>query len=55
MGEQDKADLRLDLNNLEETLKKLKPEDRSELARYFAIAITDFEKLKAFIKEYILQ
>jgi len=36
------------------TLKQDKPNDRSEVDRRFAIAITDLEKVLAYVKVYIV-
>lgn len=46
--------LSTDLTNLVEHLRQLKPDDRTDLDRRFAIAITDAEKLDAYITQYIL-
>jgi len=43
-----------DLFNMNNHLKYFKPDDRTELDRRFAVAITDFEKLVAYINMYIL-
>lgn len=56
---QDKRDeiiktLSTDLTNLIEHLRGFKSENRSELDRRFAIAITEAEKLDAYIIQYIL-
>jgi hypothetical protein len=32
-----------------------KPDDRSEKDRYYAIAITDLQKLMAYVKHWIVQ
>ena len=39
---------------LEYTLKKNKPGDRSEVDRRFAIAITETEKLRAYLEVFLL-
>ena len=46
--------LSTDLTNLWSHLRDLKPNDRGEIDRRFAIAITDTEKLDAYISQYIL-
>jgi len=46
--------LSTDLTNLIEHLRSFKSEDRSELNRRFAIAITEAEKLDGYITQYIL-
>lgn len=48
------SELAKDLSNLHIHLAMYKPNDRSELDRQFAIAITDLEKLKAYIVMYII-
>lgn len=51
MGELSKS-----LNDLEaamETLRSEKPEERSEKARRYAVAITELEKVIAYFKVYI--
>ena len=40
------------LDDLLDALKEQKPNDRSEIDRRFAIAITEAEKLKAYIALY---
>lgn len=45
-----------ELNDLEaalETLRLAKPEERSEKARRYAVAITELEKVIAYFKVYI--
>lgn len=42
------------LTRLVLSLRNFKPDDRSDLDRRFAIAITDAEKLDAYITQYIL-
>lgn len=47
---------KITLERLEQTyqmMKANKPNDRSEQDRYWAIAITDMEKLIAFFKVYV--
>ncbi len=46
--------LSTDLKNLVKHLRGFKSENRSELDRRFAIAITEAEKLDAYIYVYIL-
>jgi hypothetical protein len=41
------------LNSALEALKAQKPNDRSEADRYYAICITDLEKLIAVFRAYI--
>lgn len=41
--------------NLEMLLKNLKPDNRSEIDRKFAICITDLEKVDAYFSFYIAQ
>lgn len=43
------------MNALDMALRDQKPNDRSERARKYAIAITDFEKLRAYITVEILR
>ena len=47
--------LSTDLTNLVEHLRGFKSNDRSDLDRRFAVAITEAEKLDAYITQYILQ
>lgn len=47
-------ELSTDLTHLILNLRKFKPENRGDLDRRFAIAITDAEKLDAYITQYIL-
>jgi hypothetical protein len=42
------------LTMLEEALRNRKPNDRSEMDRHFAVAMTEFEKLSAYINTYCL-
>lgn len=45
------------LNALAEMLEKLrqaKPTDRSEKARYYAVVITEFEKVFAYFNTYVI-
>ena len=42
------------IHNAMQTLKDNKPNDRSERDRFFAIAITDMEKVFAYVKLYIV-
>lgn len=42
------------LTHLILTLRNFKPDNRSDLDRRFAIAITEAEKLDAYITQYIL-
>lgn len=46
--------LSTDLTNLITHLRDLNPDDRSELARRFAVATTEAEKLDGYITQYIL-
>jgi len=41
------------MGELIQTLKDFKPEDRSEIDRRFAIAITDAEKLAGYVITYL--
>lgn len=43
------------IENLINSLRYAKPDDRSELDRKIAIAITDAEKLNAYIKQEIVK
>lgn len=43
-----------DLMEVLQTVKDNKPNDRSEEDRYWAIVVTDLEKLAAFFRIYIL-
>lgn len=36
-----------------ESLRKAKPEDRSEIARRYAVTITELEKVVAYFKVYV--
>jgi hypothetical protein len=47
-------ELLVKMNALLEELRKAKPEDKGELARRYAITITDFEKVVAYFKTYIV-
>lgn len=42
------------LDELIKLSKSLKPADRSEKARYYAVLITELEKIIAYAKEYSL-
>ena len=43
-----------DLEILLEALRKAKPEERSELSRHYAVAITEFEKVVAYFEKYVV-
>lgn len=37
-----------------EEMKQAKPDDRSEKARRYAVTITEFEKVAAYFKTYVI-
>lgn len=42
------------LKNLLDEMRQARPQERSELSRRYAIAITDFEKVQAYFELYVL-
>lgn len=49
----EKINAKLIFEDLLEELRDEKPEERSELARRYAIVITEIEKIKAYYQVYI--
>lgn len=52
---ENKAVTELLLKQALQIMKDEKPDERNEKARYYAIAITDLEKLIAFCQTYVLK
>ena len=48
------TELAKDMGSLHVHLTLYKPNDRSDLDRRFAVAMTEFEKLRAYIVMYII-
>jgi hypothetical protein len=43
------------MRELENMLRHIKPQERSELARHYAVTITELEKVLAYFKVYIVE
>lgn len=55
MSESPSIELWEDMVALWERMKAAKPTERSELARRYAVAITEYEKVMAYYSTFIIQ
>ena len=46
--------LLIKMKSLLEEMRKVKPEERSEIARRYAVTITEFEKVMAYFQVFVV-